>query len=95
MERQIRGAGANGAFMMGNTYLAEDTPLGALRLLHRDGAPAGPVRRPRPAASTEPLREARMYVTLLFDVEDLVDPRSDDTTLRLIDIFPRRARRPP
>ncbi|MHB0879143.1 MAG: hypothetical protein ACYC5O_24150, partial [Anaerolineae bacterium] len=28
-----------------------------------------------------------MYVTLMFDVEDLVDPRSDDTTLRLIDIF--------
>jgi hypothetical protein len=28
-----------------------------------------------------------MYVTLMFDVEDLVDPRSDDTTLRLIEIF--------
>ncbi|MHB0879142.1 MAG: uroporphyrinogen decarboxylase family protein, partial [Anaerolineae bacterium] len=26
IDRQIRGAGANGAFMMGNTYLAEDTP---------------------------------------------------------------------
>ena len=28
-----------------------------------------------------------MYVTLLFDVEDLVDPRSDDTTLALARIF--------
>lgn len=28
-----------------------------------------------------------MYVTLLFDVEDLTDPRADDTTLRVAQIF--------
>ncbi|NLT41963.1 MAG: hypothetical protein GXX93_04780 [Anaerolineae bacterium] len=28
-----------------------------------------------------------MYVTLLFDVEDLTDPRADDTTLRIAEIF--------
>ena len=28
-----------------------------------------------------------MYVTLLFDVEDLVDPRSDDVALRVAEIF--------
>ena len=28
-----------------------------------------------------------MYITLLFDAEDLVDPRSDDATLRIAQIF--------
>lgn len=28
-----------------------------------------------------------MYVTLLFDIEDLVDPRSDDVVLRVAEIF--------